>query len=129
MLLDKKNEKMSPKEAAQTAVAEILNKSALSWKEVLIERGFPIKPTDREIEKTEEQMEKILVRIFKSLKKDMNLDGNDSENSESSEKSDEEDSVTNEDLEEVLEDEDEKPVKKIEVSKKKTAEVKKKGKK
>ena len=100
MILNKDNSKISAKEAARDIVAETLNANINNWKQTLENAGFELKIKEGSNEETkiEEQTEKLMERIFKTLKREFSP--SDSEESE--------DEVTDEDLmnEEDSEDED-----------------------
>ena len=100
MILNKDNSKISAKEAARDIVAETLNANINNWKQTLENAGFELKIKEGSNEETkiEEQTEKLMERIFKTIKREFSP--SDSEESE--------DEVTDEDLmnEEDLEDED-----------------------
>ena len=96
MILNKDNSKISAKEAARDIVAETLNANINNWKQTLESAGFELKIKEGSNEETkiEEQTEKLMERIFKTLKREFSP--SDSEESE--------DEVTDEDL--MNEDED-----------------------
>ncbi len=96
MILNKDNSKISAKEAARDIVAETLNANINNWKQTLENAGFELKIKEGSNEETkiEEQTEKLMERIFKTLKREFSP--SDSEESE--------DEVTDEDL--MNEDED-----------------------
>ena len=97
MILNKDNSKISAKEAARDIVAETLNANINNWKQTLENAGFELKIKEGSNEETkiEEQTEKLMERIFKTLKREFSP--SDSEESE--------DEVTDEDL--MNEDEEE----------------------
>ena len=100
MILNKDNSKISAKEAARDIVAETLNANINNWKQTLENAGFELKIKEGSNEETkiEEQTEKLMERIFKTLKREFSP--SDSEESE--------DEVTDEDL--MNEDEEEEEV-------------------
>lgn len=142
MILNKDNTKISAKEAARDIVAETLNANINNWKQTLENAGFELKIKEGSNEETkiEQQTEKILERIFKTIKREFTpSDSEDSEevtdedlmNEEEEEDSDEQTEEMS-DSEEILEDEEdsdeeeETPKSKKKVAAKKKAVSKKK---
>ena len=143
MILNKDNTKISAKEAARDIVAETLNANINNWKQTLENAGFELKIKEGSNEETkiEQQTEKILERIFKTIKREFTpSDSEDSEevtdedlmNEEEEEEDSDEQTEEMSDSEEILEDEEdsdeeeETPKSKKKVAAKKKAVSKKK---
>jgi hypothetical protein len=113
MILNKDNSKISAKEAARDIVAETLNANINNWKQTLENAGFELKIKEGSNEETkiEEQTEKLMERIFKTLKREFSpSDSEESEDEVTDEdlmNEEEEDDSEDEDVADELEDSDE----------------------
>lgn len=113
MILNKDNSKISAKEAARDIVAETLNANINNWKQTLENAGFELKIKEGSNEETkiEEQTEKLMERIFKTLKREFSpTDSEESEDEVTDEdlmNEEEEDDSEDEDVADELEDSDE----------------------
>lgn len=112
MILNKDNSKISAKEAARDIVAETLNANINNWKQTLENAGFELKIKEGSNEETkiEEQTEKLMERIFKTIKREFSpSDSEESEDEVTDEDlmNEEEDDSEDEDVANELEDSDE----------------------